>query len=465
MTVTRTPFAGLTQLTLDESIAADNGSFLERNPALTDVLLKLGAQTHKHDAHDALAMDGTAPTVTPFTTGGTIPSGQTLHVTYTWVDAYGGETVRATSTVVATQAPMATPTLAPTAVISTAAGTLLADVYYYAVSVIDGTGGETPLGPAVGVTVPSGFPNNQVQLSDLDDIVNEVGGTGWRLWRRQAGGDFHLLSIGTIATYTDDGGTPVDCGPVPSTSASNTNSTNSIEIDADLPLAAGVAVRVFISSDGTFQSPCFYAQYAAPYSEFPITVTALSLTAGAPPLVSTCKPGANKIDPDTDMLDFPWKRSVANAAALPAVGNEDGDARVTRDDGHIHRWIDPDWIDLDAVAYRHGHTFTYAAEVKVASGADYAIPPFYAAVMPGWTAKIAKVRHSIDFGTSATVKLQKNGVDVTGFTAISVTTTPATIDPADVAIVDDDKVALVVTAVSGNPKILSFTIHVEYTRS
>ncbi|MAT70357.1 MAG: hypothetical protein CMJ58_12630 [Planctomycetaceae bacterium] len=83
----------------------------------------------------------------------------------------------------------------------------------------------------------------------------------------------------------------------------------------------------------------------------------------------------------------------------------------------------------------------------------------------GQTAKLVEARHKIGAGTSATVKLQKNGVDITGFTAISVTTTAALTNPADVALAAGDYIQPIVTAVFGTPKNMSFTVALEYVQA
>ncbi len=114
--------------------------------------------------------------------------------------------------------------------------------------------------------------------------------------------------------------------------------------------------------------------------------------------------------------------------------------------------------------YRIGHTYAIAGEIKVPSGDTDFIIPFFVGLASGQTAKIVKARHIINAGTSVTCKLQKNGSDITGFTSISVTTTVGSTDPTDVTIADDDKIALVVTGVSGTPKNLSFTIFFELTQ-
>jgi len=128
-------------------------------------------------------------------------------------------------------------------------------------------------------------------------------------------------------------------------------------------------------------------------------------------------------------------------------------------------------ISLEAAAggggdkvYRIGHTYAIVCEIKVPSGQDDFIIPFFVSLVSGQTAKLVKARHIINDGTSVTCKLQKNGADITGFTGISVTTTAADTDPSDVTLADNDKLALVVTAVSGTPKNMSFTLFIEYTQ-
>lgn len=113
--------------------------------------------------------------------------------------------------------------------------------------------------------------------------------------------------------------------------------------------------------------------------------------------------------------------------------------------------------------YRVGHTYAISGEIKVPSGdTDFIIPFFYSAVT-GQTANIVKARHSINSGTSATVKLQRNGGDITGYTGITVNTTPSDTTQTQ-ALSDNDEIALVVTAVSGTPTNMNFTIFIELTQ-
>ncbi|MFZ5653161.1 MAG: hypothetical protein ACOY42_01990 [Pseudomonadota bacterium] len=114
--------------------------------------------------------------------------------------------------------------------------------------------------------------------------------------------------------------------------------------------------------------------------------------------------------------------------------------------------------------FRTAHTWAVAGEIKVPSGNLDVIPGFYFPLpATGQTAKLIAARHKLGAGTSATVKLQKNGTDITGFTGMSVTTTATTTDPADVTLAADDRIQPIVTAVSGAPYNLELTIIIEHT--
>jgi len=114
------------------------------------------------------------------------------------------------------------------------------------------------------------------------------------------------------------------------------------------------------------------------------------------------------------------------------------------------------------IPFRTSHTWAIPGEIKVASGDTDYIPLFWVDVATGQSVKLVKMLHRINSGTSATVKLQKSGVDITGFTGVSVTTTGTVLDPADVALVANDQLALIVTAVAGTPKNMSVTVVLEH---
>lgn len=111
---------------------------------------------------------------------------------------------------------------------------------------------------------------------------------------------------------------------------------------------------------------------------------------------------------------------------------------------------------------RTSHTFAVGGTIAVPSGATDFIPPMYVSLGAIETAKIVKVLYSIQSGTSATCKVQKAGVDVTGLTGLAVTTTPGSTTPTAATVAEGDSIAVVVTAVSGAPTNLSFTVILEH---
>jgi hypothetical protein len=117
-----------------------------------------------------------------------------------------------------------------------------------------------------------------------------------------------------------------------------------------------------------------------------------------------------------------------------------------------------------AKTFRIGHTWAISGQIYVPNGdADY-ILPFFVSLATGQSAKLVKARYRINSGTSVTCKLQKNGVDIAGFTGMTVTTAATDTDPADVTLADNDMLALVITGLTGTPKNLTFTAFIEYTQ-
>lgn len=109
------------------------------------------------------------------------------------------------------------------------------------------------------------------------------------------------------------------------------------------------------------------------------------------------------------------------------------------------------------------HTFTVAGLVAVAvNQADY-LPPFFVKVPSSQTVKLISARHRINSGTSATVSVQINGSNATGFASMSVTTTSTDTDPTDVSLSNNDVLAIVVNSVSGSPQNMSVSLFLEYT--
>jgi len=105
------------------------------------------------------------------------------------------------------------------------------------------------------------------------------------------------------------------------------------------------------------------------------------------------------------------------------------------------------------------HTWAVAGEIKVAVANADVIPGFFVPTpSAGQTIQIVEARYKLGAGTSVTLKLQKNGVDITGYTALSVTTTTGVTQPAFVSLAAGDYIQPIVTAVSGTPQNMSLSI-------
>lgn len=347
----RSTFAGLTILGADDPITIDGASFLTRNPATIDHFLRVGAVTHRHDAHDALADPVAAPSATASAAGGALPADASIVIGYTLRDLDGGETTLSPTTVITTPLPIDPPTEELTAVADYTAGSLTIGTYTYAATILDAGGGETPLGGTVEVTRDPGFASGRVTISGLAAVA--VQGIGWRLYRADEGGTFNLLSSGTGDTFVDDGSTALNCAVQPPFDTENTtNSTNSVIVTLPAasamvaPVGSASAVVLYISADGSFEDPSLFAAYPIADAGTQKTITQFTPTDGSPPPVSTSVRGANKINPDTDMLEWMWKRPVASASVLPSSGNEEGDVRLVRSEDALYGWRGGAWRAL-----------------------------------------------------------------------------------------------------------------------
>lgn len=453
----RTLFAGLTALDPGESLSTDGFSFQSSNPDVIDALLEVGAVTHKHDAHDALANPVIAPSATASAAGGTIPGSQTFYFGYTLIDEYGGETEVSPAAPVTTPDQLAAPSTTPTTVAQYTAGSLPVGTYYYAITWTDEAGGETTLGGYSVVDREPGYASGQIEVSGLTTGMVAAGATTWRLYRAAAGGSFMYLANGDSSTdiIYDDGTLCSNCAPPPDT---NTTAFRcSIEVTIPSITAGSESWRLYGTQEaGTFTTPAFVASGVASGT---VLLTTFAPSASAPPPRSRALRGAAQIDPDTDILDWHWLRPVDDQAALPS-GAVESDVRVTEDTGDIWVYHSGTWRQRSLRTDRRGHTFALSGEIKVASGATDYIPPFFVVLPSGSTGTVTRAKHVVQSGGPATVKLTKNGTDLTGFTGISVTTTAST-TTGSAAVIDGDLLALVVTSVTGTPKNLTFTITLE----
>jgi hypothetical protein len=332
---------GLTRLAPGESLSTDNYSFQDLNPRIIDQLLRYAALLHRHDAHVALQSPIAAPFVTLDATGGSIPSDTDIYVGYTLTDQWGGETDLVTDPVlVSTQPGLSTPIGGPEADLDHVKGSLLAGTYTYAITATDGLGGQTPLGPTTTITIPTGFANSEIVVSGMDALADDVGGTGYRLWRRVNGGTWGLISDGATAEITDDGTLCVDCTVVPPTTVGRTLGTSRLHVAVPHSTNndSAQSFSIYGSTDGTFSNPALLGTYPIAALAADQVYDSLAFADGAPPEDTLALPGASQVDALTDIIHLPIKPSVAQASNLPSTGNDDGDLRVVRFDNSLHVW-------------------------------------------------------------------------------------------------------------------------------
>lgn len=342
-----TTFAGLTELDPGDPLTVDGAAFTTRNPSRIDYYLRIGAVTHRHDGHAKLS-DPIAPPSASTTGSGQIGPNQDIFVGYTLIDSSGGETRLSTAFSITTPPGAPAPSAAIGAVFGSAAGVLPVGQFAYALTMNDVLGGESSLGPAAFMTRPPGYASGEALLSGL---AQELGGVyaSWNLWRSQDGGAFQLLIAGgTSNTFTDSGLNCADATRVPPPDMSGILAGNTLVVQfptavQEPTIASGTAFNLYLSTDGSFTSPCFYTSAPIASAGASISIPVLTLDVGAPPVISQASQGADKIDPDTELLDWHWKRPVAVPGALPPTGNASADARVVMAPLGIWIWNGSIW--------------------------------------------------------------------------------------------------------------------------
>lgn len=325
-------FAGLSILEPGESLGDDNGAFTGRDRETIDRLLQRGAKTHRHNGLEGLINPDTGPGVSIVASGGTIPADLAISIGYTLEDSEGGETMISAATVASTGSAIEGPHAAPSAAFTPASGALLVDTYFYATTFTDGEGGETPRGPAVSTERPPGFASGAVVVSQLTFGMEAAGAAGWRLYRATGGGTFNLLATGGAGTdsFVDDGNHSLDCSTHPPAGGANTTvgiNTMLVTLPASGAVAGAAFINLYGSITGDFSGGSFLGQYPVASAGAVVPFSDLDFSQVSPPSVNLSIGGAHKIDPDTELLDWHWKRPVAVKAELPKVA-EHGDVRL-----------------------------------------------------------------------------------------------------------------------------------------
>lgn len=318
----KTRFAGLTVVAPDETLAVDNSSFQSVNPDLVDHFLEVGAVTHRHDAHDPLADPLTQASGMVVNAGGTIGADVTVFLGYTLVDPDGGETRLSPALALTTDPPYEAPTSPINATATYASGALRSDTFYYAITLMDGGGGETPIGPVVSVDRQPGPEFASITLDGLRTDMLAYDAVGWRLYRATSGQQLGYLASGSADRFVDAGQGCVDCGQAPP-NENRTNRTNKLTAIAPagasgVPASGAASFRLYASQDGSFNTDCLVGEYPAASAGAPIEMTSLVLRPGRPPDVSTSVRGAARLNAETDLANYYWRAPVSGSANLPA---------------------------------------------------------------------------------------------------------------------------------------------------
>lgn len=339
----KSTFAGLTVLSPDEPVTTDNGAFIGRDRDTIDRLLEIGVKTHRHNAAPGLDNPVGPIGASAITSGGTIRADQNFTLAYTLEDLDGGETLIGPPVTFSTLPSLEAPTNAPNAeVVYEAGGTLQTDTYYYAFSFVDDGGGETPVGPTRAAEREPGFTQAKIILSGMaGPLSSAVGAAGWRLYRAVGGGDFGYLSSGTGDSFVDDGSVAANCDIPPLEEGTNsTNGESSFEIklpSADALVSSASAINIYLTNGSDFVGDVLLEQFPVSSAGKKSLYRSVSLLPGQPPDVNTSYGGASRIDPDTELIDWHWKRPVAKTEDLPtkAEGSEDGDVRIVTATGGL----------------------------------------------------------------------------------------------------------------------------------
>jgi len=331
-------FAGLSVLEPGEPISDENGAFAGVDRESIDRLLELGAKTHRHTGTNGVAAPSATASGGLIASGGSVPASTTISIGYTFEDGARGETTISPLAAISTPGAVEAPPSAPIAKVSTASGNLLVNTYYYALTFTDGGGGETPLGAAVAAQRQPGFPSSQVELSGLNNGLVAAGAAGWRLYRAVGGGAYNLLATGgpSEATFIDDGTHSLDCSTHPPAGSENTTQGVS-QLTVTLPNVPDPSIafiNVYASITGDFSGGSLLGRFPSSSGGRVAVFKSLELGTTSPPPVNRSIGGAHQIDPDTELLEWHWKRPVVASGALGS--GTLGDVRLVESTGSFY---------------------------------------------------------------------------------------------------------------------------------
>lgn len=167
------------------------------------------------------------------------------------------------------------------------------------------------------------------------------------------------------------------------------------------------------------------------------------VTAGVPgdPLTVVVAPDPAEADADVASLQSQINAVVADVAAIDVSGIEADVAALQSSLASLTSSFNAHVATVVTHVREEDHAWALLGD----GGTSTVFVPFAINEAAGETVKVSRVIYRCQSGTP-TLKLQKNGVDLTGFTNLIASSIQATTDPADQDVTDKDELGLVCTA-------------------
>lgn len=160
---------------------------------------------------------------------------------------------------------------------------------------------------------------------------------------------------------------------------------------------------------------------------------------------------------DSGVATVPLMGQVAaEALDVQAIGGSGGSAWLSYDLGPVP--VSGGGSNVP-VTFQLSHSYSVTGALTAQT-----LPPFFVPVIAGQTATLKAIRAQLQSGTSIALALQRNGTNISGLSAVSVTPTATTTSPTGaVDLANDDAIGAVLSTPSGSPVGLTISIYVEYT--
>lgn len=142
--------------------------------------------------------------------------------------------------------------------------------------------------------------------------------------------------------------------------------------------------------------------------------------------------------------------------------NNPANTQVLTYNGTIAKWTNQASSSINHT-FRLSYTWTISGGVNVPAGDTDYINPVFVGLTSGQTGVLVGYKAIINSGTSVIVTVKKNGSSVGSLSNLNITTTAGGTSGLSVVLSDGDSLAPVVSAVSGGPQNLSFTLFYEVT--